>query len=510
MPAKKKSTSKTLVAKSKATHHTEKRGESASIDLFLLLTRWYAFMAVVETARETYSNSPFQLLDVEMKNEEVDDDDDSAMDEEAMVQSSVAKKSPKQKGKKPNVAKDDSASTSSSNFSRSNVIYIGHLPAVLKEAELVKFLKQFGGVTHVRVSRSEKTGGSRGYAFCRMENAEIAAIVADTLSGYLLFDAKQHVRKRLVCHVVPPEKVHPRLFIRDNSAASVIEARRKRLHAKPPATAMEQTTSNLIKRERKKRAQLQALGIDYTDFPGYEAGLSSTTNKTAIDDDSIPAASKKKRKESIDATSEASNKSTKKKAKKQRKESVDSVASTESNSPSRKLKSEKKTGKPTDKSDFTKKTKGPRQSLEIAPGSSSKDSLEKAPGSSSKDSLKNKRKESIDEKSSSKSTADSNKKMKSDNGSETLATKKSHNRKSMDANATAAATSVPTPKSKPEESNAAGTNDQRVKDVPMEKPKAIQSTPATKPMQKESKIKHQVQSDKKSRSKKSDKGRRSV
>ena len=45
------------------------------------------------------------------------------------------------------------------------LVYIGHLPKGFEEEELKKFFVQFGKISKLRVSRSKKTGRSRGYAF---------------------------------------------------------------------------------------------------------------------------------------------------------------------------------------------------------------------------------------------------------------------------------------------------------------------------------------------------------
>jgi nucleolar protein 15 len=263
----------------------------------------------------------------------IDEDDDEADDNggKAVPDPSSQTQSAKQRASKP--AKHDNVND------RSNVIYVGHLPALFGERELVKFLKQFGGVTHVRLSRSVKTGGSKGYAFCRLEDADVAAIVADTLSGYLMFDAKLHIRKRLVCHVVPSDKVHPRLFVSAKSAASVKEARRQKVHAKPPIQAMDSITTKLVERERKKRAQLQEMGIDYTDFPGYEAGLVQTSkaetevtpakSKETVRESNSSVSLQKKRKESIESVEKEPSGSAKK-HKKDRNDSVESASSIKS------------------------------------------------------------------------------------------------------------------------------------------------------------------------------------
>jgi nucleolar protein 15 len=45
------------------------------------------------------------------------------------------------------------------------IVYIGHLPKGFEEKELTKFFGQFGTIQKLRVSRSKKTGRTRGYAF---------------------------------------------------------------------------------------------------------------------------------------------------------------------------------------------------------------------------------------------------------------------------------------------------------------------------------------------------------
>jgi nucleolar protein 15 len=200
------------------------------------------------------------------------------------------------------------------------VIYIGHLPALFGEQELSIFLKQFGKVLNVRVSRSKKTGGSRGYAFCQFQDPDVANIVAETLSGYLLFDAKQHVRKRLVCHVVPNDKVHPKLFYGRYM---------KKIITKPAKTSTSSRslpviTARLVKRERKKRKALEAAGIEY-DFPGYEAGvkkLDIPTTSSSLSDQKVV----KKHKSNPPSNTTNDESATGKKAeKKKRKDSVTSM-----------------------------------------------------------------------------------------------------------------------------------------------------------------------------------------
>ena len=177
------------------------------------------------------------------------------------------------KGSKSATVKDGSKEKKSNKRQRKGgrrkdgVLYIGHLGNDFQEPELAKFLGQFGKVRALRLSRSKRTGNPKGYAFAQMESNEIAEIVADTLSGYILFG-----KRRLVCQIVPPEKVHDDLFFK--------------FVFRPPEPAKQQrsiskikgVTEKLLERERKKRKVLVDLGIDY-DFPGVEAAMSKGERK---------------------------------------------------------------------------------------------------------------------------------------------------------------------------------------------------------------------------------------
>jgi len=68
------------------------------------------------------------------------------------------------------------------------VVYVGHLPHGFYEDQIKKYSSQFGTVKGVKVSRSKKTGRSKGFGFIEFENKEVAKIVADTMNNYLMFD----------------------------------------------------------------------------------------------------------------------------------------------------------------------------------------------------------------------------------------------------------------------------------------------------------------------------------
>lgn len=63
------------------------------------------------------------------------------------------------------------------------------------------FFSQFGKVTKVRVSRNKKTGKAKHYAFLEFQLADVAAIAAEAMDGYMMFTQKLVVR-------VVPTKVH--------------------------------------------------------------------------------------------------------------------------------------------------------------------------------------------------------------------------------------------------------------------------------------------------------------
>lgn len=86
------------------------------------------------------------------------------------------------------------------------VVCIHHLPHGLYEKQLRGFLDQFGSVLNLKVGRSPKTGGSRGYAFVQFKYPEVAKIVSETINNYLMFE------KLIKCEVVADSKTRRGLF----------------------------------------------------------------------------------------------------------------------------------------------------------------------------------------------------------------------------------------------------------------------------------------------------------
>ncbi|EHB11937.1 MKI67 FHA domain-interacting nucleolar phosphoprotein [Heterocephalus glaber] len=80
------------------------------------------------------------------------------------------------------------------------VIFVGHLPPVLFESQIKEYFSQFGNITRFRLSRSKRTGNSRGYAFVEFASGDVAKIVAETMHNYLFGE------RLLVCRFMPPKK----------------------------------------------------------------------------------------------------------------------------------------------------------------------------------------------------------------------------------------------------------------------------------------------------------------
>jgi nucleolar protein 15 len=179
-----------------------------------------------------------------------------------------------------------------------NVIYVGHLPKDCEERELIGFLKQFGRLVQVRVCRSHKTGGSKGYAFVKFQSADVAAIVAETMNGHLLF------QKRLVAHVLAPEQIHSKLFSANTRTVFQRKTISKDRDPKSTTTTAEEVSRRLLEREQQKRDKLKSLGIEY-DFPGYQAQVNKATKSTAVEDDKKSRDSPKVDKKTVNKQAES-------------------------------------------------------------------------------------------------------------------------------------------------------------------------------------------------------------
>ncbi|XP_036448359.1 MKI67 FHA domain-interacting nucleolar phosphoprotein [Colossoma macropomum] len=157
------------------------------------------------------------------------------------------------------------------------VVYVGHLPQALAEPQLRAYFSQFGKVNRLRISRSKKTGRSKGYAFVEFDCDEVAKIVAETMNNYLMGE------RLIKCEVIPPEKVHEKLFVGSRKMFSKPKqpavSRYNRDH---DPEQMKKLTGKLLHKENKLRKRLAEKGIDY-DFPGFAAQVPAKKAQSSAD-----------------------------------------------------------------------------------------------------------------------------------------------------------------------------------------------------------------------------------
>lgn len=141
----------------------------------------------------------------------------------------------------------------------STVIYLGHIPHGFYEKEITKFFGQFGEVKRVKLFRSEKTGGSKGYAFIQFEQADVASTAAPAMNGYFLGE------RQLVCQLVPANKLHRGMFARlkDNKKDVNTELVASLEVVADSADASLIKEKSYLKTQRTHQKKLAAMGIDF-------------------------------------------------------------------------------------------------------------------------------------------------------------------------------------------------------------------------------------------------------
>lgn len=140
-------------------------------------------------------------------------------------------------------------------------VYVSHMPTGLEEDGLRKFFSQFGKVVKVKVSRSKKTGRSKGYSFVEFEEKEVAKIAANTMHGFLLFG------KQLVCQYL--DEVHKfTMFPNKKNVKDPYIDFKDRYNAQESVEKTKDRVRRLLDNEKALRQKLSDLGVVY-DFPGY-------------------------------------------------------------------------------------------------------------------------------------------------------------------------------------------------------------------------------------------------
>ncbi|KAM9284663.1 MKI67 FHA domain-interacting nucleolar phosphoprotein [Cariama cristata] len=153
------------------------------------------------------------------------------------------------------------------------VVYVGHLPRGLCEPQIYEYFEQFGTVTRLRLSRSKKTGASKGYGFIEFESDDVAKIVADTMNNYLFSE------RLLKCQFLSPERVHENLFKNCNKIFRKPSQPAVRRYNKIRSLIQKaKMTKRLLRKEKLLRKRLAEKGLDY-DFPGFAAQKLSIKRK---------------------------------------------------------------------------------------------------------------------------------------------------------------------------------------------------------------------------------------
>jgi len=140
------------------------------------------------------------------------------------------------------------------------VVYIGHIPHGFYEDQMKGFFKQFGDIKRLRIARNRKTGKSKHYGFIEFESPIVAKVVADEMNNYLLFEHTLRVS------LVPPEKVHPKLWKgvrRGFIPIDRVTIERKRHNKDKSVEEHKKMVEGIVKRDEKRRKRIQAAGIDY-------------------------------------------------------------------------------------------------------------------------------------------------------------------------------------------------------------------------------------------------------
>ncbi|EDW67489.1 MKI67 FHA domain-interacting nucleolar phosphoprotein [Drosophila virilis] len=153
------------------------------------------------------------------------------------------------------------------------VVFIKHLPHGFFEQQLRQYFKQFGHVTRVRLARSERTGGSKGFAFVEFEYPEVAKVAADTMDNYLMF------QKVVKASYIPPEqqkfnyfkktvkkvtnKAGKEIYVSDVTKATQRSVKKQNDWNE---SACQKRTVLGIKKLKKMQNKFKHLGLDFSNF----------------------------------------------------------------------------------------------------------------------------------------------------------------------------------------------------------------------------------------------------
>uniref|UniRef100_H2YAI0 RRM domain-containing protein n=1 Tax=Ciona savignyi TaxID=51511 RepID=H2YAI0_CIOSA len=141
------------------------------------------------------------------------------------------------------------------------VVFLKHIPHGFFEPQMKRYFSQFGDVNKLRLSRSKKSGRSKGYAYIEFSCEEVAKVVAETMNNYLMFN------RCLKCEVVPLDKLHPDTFKGHDRVFYLPTSRKNSIRKFNNRSSDPEKVAKREKRLRgtnsKLESKLKELGIEY-------------------------------------------------------------------------------------------------------------------------------------------------------------------------------------------------------------------------------------------------------
>uniref|UniRef100_F6T6Y7 RRM domain-containing protein n=1 Tax=Ciona intestinalis TaxID=7719 RepID=F6T6Y7_CIOIN len=161
---------------------------------------------------------------------------------------------------------------------KTGVIFLKHIPHGFFEPQMKMYFEQFGIVNKIRLSRSKRTGKSKGYAYIEFACEEVANIVAQTMNNYLMYE------RCLKCTVVPVDKLHPKTFKGHNQIFSKPATRKNSIRKFNERNSNSDEVRRFKRRNQKHlklETKLKAMGINY-DINNFLDVDSPNVTKTVI------------------------------------------------------------------------------------------------------------------------------------------------------------------------------------------------------------------------------------
>ena len=141
------------------------------------------------------------------------------------------------------------------------VIRVSRLPHEFSEKEIRQLFGQFGRIVKLRLSRSSRTGRSRGFAFLQYELPEISKIAAEATNNYFIGGHPIKVEG------VAPESVLPSYFRGSNrkplNERTFLERKSKKIRAAHNSTRHYVVDHKSAEKDTKRNARLAESGIEY-------------------------------------------------------------------------------------------------------------------------------------------------------------------------------------------------------------------------------------------------------